>query len=111
MQYMGGTTCFGYFSVSSHNYNSEFWLFYDLEFSERLAKGASVTYLFTHHMPVSVLDTGITQRVDQWHVDLKLLQFGLDGCCSTQGPLHVGMSEGLGQAVGKFPQLLNLKKR
>ena len=67
-----------------------------------------MAYLFTHHVPVSLLDTGIAEGVDEGHVDLELLQLGLDGGRRPHRTHHVGVGKDLGQLVASPPHILHL---
>ena len=66
------------------------------------------SHLFTHHRPVPILDTRVTQGIDQWHVDLELLKLAFDGGCCPHGPPVIWVGKQFGELVGCPPQLLYL---
>lgn len=57
---------------------------------------------------MALLDAGVTQCVDERHVDLELLQLRLDGGRGAHGSFVVRVSEHFGQLVRHAPQILHL---
>ncbi len=69
------------------------------------------THLLAHGLPVPVLDAGVAQGADEWHVDLELLQLRLDGRRGAHGALVVRVHKLFGQLVRRFPQSLHLGRK
>ena len=44
---------------------------------------------------MALFEARVAKSPNEGQVDLELLQFGLDGRCTAQRPLEVGMDEGL----------------
>ena len=63
---------------------------------ERLRERESLKYLFTHEVPVPVLESRVTKGADDGHANLKLLQLGFNSSTGPHRPLIVRVGKQLG---------------